>query len=42
MLEYLKSLVGDVIPVRTTQDMTSAFEADVCKPMGKTVMQWNV
>lgn len=42
MLEYLKSLVGDVVSVRTTQDMTYAFEADMRKAMGKTIMQWNV
>ena len=39
---YLKSLVGAVVPVQTIGDITAAFDADLRKPMGKTIMEWNV
>ena len=38
---YLKRIVGQVIDVRTVADMTAAFEADIQKRLGKTVMHWN-
>lgn len=41
-IEYLSALVGSVNGVRTVQDAVKAFEADTVKPMGKTIMEWNV
>lgn len=38
--EYLSRIVGEVIEVRTIQDMTAAFDADIQKRGGKTVMIW--
>ena len=42
MVKHLKNLVGDVIDVRSVQDMHTAFEKDMAKAGGKTVMLWNV
>lgn len=42
VLGYLSLLVGDVVPVRAVSDMTRAFEADLRKTMGKTIMEWRV
>ena len=42
VLGYLSLLVGDVVPVRAVSDMTRAFEADLRKAMGKTIMEWRV
>ena len=42
VLDYLTALVGTVLPVGSTRDMAQAFEADIRKPMGKTVMLWDV
>ena len=39
---YLKSLVGAVVPVQTIGDITAAFDADLRKPMGKTIMEWDI
>jgi hypothetical protein len=33
--------VGDVIEVRTIEDMNSAFDADIKKKGGKTIMVWS-
>lgn len=38
--EYLERLIGEVIPVRTIRDMNLAFDADIRKPGGKTIMLW--
>lgn len=38
--QYLTSLVGRSSSVRGLADIHEAFEADMRKPMGKTVMQW--
>lgn len=40
--KYLEALVGTVVPVSEVRDMATAFEADLRKPMGKTIMEWNV
>ena len=40
--EYLKRIVGQVIDVKSVADMTAAFEADIQKRLGKTVMHWNI
>lgn len=37
---YLSNLISDVLPVRTIEDMRSAFEQDIRKPGGKTVIEW--
>ena len=42
IVDYLGSLVGSVIDVRSVRDIAAAFEADLRKPMGKTIMQWNM
>ena len=42
MIDYLHALVGTVVPVSSVKDIATAFEADVRKPMGKTVMEWNM
>lgn len=39
---YLRNIVGDVIEVRSIEDFTRAFEADISKADGKTVMVWNI
>jgi ribitol-5-phosphate 2-dehydrogenase len=41
IVSYLKRIVGQVYDVRTVADMTAAFEADINKRLGKTVMHWN-
>ena len=40
LLEYLGKLVGAVINVRDVSDITAAFETDMHKMMGKTIMVW--
>ena len=42
VLDYLSSLVGAVYTVSTLHDIRLAFEADMRKPMGKTIMRWNM
>lgn len=42
MADYLGALVGTVVPVSSISDIAAAFEADVRKPMGKTIMEWNM
>lgn len=42
MVEYLKHIVGDVIKVESIEDMHTAFEKDIAKAGGKTIMLWNV
>ena len=39
--EYLEKLIGAVVPIRGIPDMVSAFEMDIHKMMGKTVMIWD-
>lgn len=41
-VEYLSALVGDVVDVRRAADISAAFEADLRKNMGKTIMCWDV
>lgn len=38
--EYLNSIIGRVIPVHTFGDMKQAFDLDVQKQGGKTVIHW--
>lgn len=42
MTNYLAALVGTVVPVSSIRDIAAAFEADARKPMGKTIMEWNM
>ncbi len=41
VMDYLRVLVYDVVPVQTVRQMSDAFELDIRKPMGKVVMAWN-
>lgn len=38
--EYLESIIGETVPIRTIKDMNYAFDADIRKPGGKTIMIW--
>ena len=40
--EYLKRIVGNICEVNTIDDLNSAFEADIQKRLGKTIMHWNM
>ncbi|WP_255467206.1 zinc-binding dehydrogenase [Raoultibacter phocaeensis] len=42
MMNYLEALVGQVKPVSAISDIATAFEADIRKTMGKTIMLWNL
>lgn len=41
VVRYLEKIVGEVIDVREIEDFTKAFEADIRKADGKTIMLWN-
>lgn len=41
IVNYLEYLVGQVIEINEIKDFTTAFEADIHKSGGKTVMVWN-
>lgn len=41
ILGYLSNIVGAQIEVNSIKDMTKAFETDIQKVMGKTIMIWN-
>lgn len=41
IVDYLESLVGNVVEVKDIKDMNKAFDADIHKAGGKTVMIWN-
>lgn len=42
MPDYLRSLVGAVVPVESVRDIATAFDTDIRKQMGKTIMEWNM
>ena len=42
MLDYLQALVGGVVPVESVRDIATAFDVDVRKQMGKTIMKWDM
>lgn len=42
MLDYLGALVDSVNSVERIADISAVFERDIRKPMGKTVMTWNI
>lgn len=41
IVSYLSNIVGAQIEVNSIKDMTKAFEIDIQKSMGKTIMIWN-
>lgn len=41
VVQYLENLVGEVIEINDIKDFTTAFEADIHKASGKTIMIWN-
>lgn len=41
VLEYLSNLVGAQVEIKSIEDMTKAFEMDIQKVIGKTIMLWN-
>jgi ribitol-5-phosphate 2-dehydrogenase len=41
IIGYLSNLVGAQVSVRSIADMNRAFEMDIHKSMGKTIMLWN-
>lgn len=42
VLDYLASLVSQVIEVKSILDIVEAFETDMRKSMGKTIMKWKM
>ena len=40
IVNYLSNIVGAVVPVRAIGDMKKAFEMDIQKSFGKTIMLW--
>lgn len=42
VIEYLTTLVGKVIEVKSIQDIVKAFEFDLSSSWGKTVMEWKI
>lgn len=40
LVNYLANIVGAVIPVHSIDDMRKAFEMDIQKSFGKTIMLW--
>lgn len=41
VVEYLENIVGEQIVVRDMKDITRAFEMDIHKLIGKTIMVWD-
>ena len=41
ILSYLENIVGEEFVVKDIKDIRNAFEADIHKLMGKTVMIWD-
>ncbi len=41
VLEYLSNIVGAQVQIRSIEDMTRAFEMDIQKVIGKTILLWN-
>ena len=41
MVSYLDNLVGDVVPVAGIPDLHRAFDSDIHRSFGKTVIEWN-
>lgn len=41
IVNYLSNIVGAQVEIHTIEDMNKAFEMDIHKSMGKTIMVWN-
>lgn len=41
IVDYLENIVGTVLTVRSVKDIAQAFETDIHKLIGKTVMVWD-
>ena len=41
IIEYLENIVGEQVTIREIQDITKAFEKDIHKLIGKTIMVWD-
>lgn len=41
IVNYLSNIVGAQVPIRTIKDMNRAFELDIHKNMGKTILLWD-
>ena len=39
--DYLENIIGDVIDVRTIDDIHKAFKSDISRHFGKTVIKWD-
>ena len=42
VVRYLSNIVGAQVRVRSIEDMNKAFEMDIYKSIGKTIMFWEV
>src|SRR5699024_4286390 len=42
VVEYLATLVGEVIEVKQIDDIIDAFESDLSSSWGKTIMKWKI
>ncbi len=42
MIDYLQALVGSVVLVESVRDIATAFDVDIRKQMGKTIMKWSM
>lgn len=42
VVDYLETLVGGRFPVRSIEEITNAFEADLTSSWGKTVIEWEI
>ena len=42
IVRYLQRLVSNVVEVEKFSDIKKAFEVDLKKPFGKTIMHWNI
>lgn len=40
IIDYLENIIGNEVEVKNVNDITKAFEADITKVMGKTIMVW--
>ncbi|NPC94366.1 alcohol dehydrogenase catalytic domain-containing protein [Bacillus sp. WMMC1349] len=40
--DYLETLIGGCYPVRSIEDITNVFEADLTSSWGKTVIEWEI
>ena len=41
IVDYLENIVGEQIVIREIKDISKAFETDIHKLIGKTIMIWD-